>query len=262
MADWIAALRPHQWAKNFLVFVPLALTPTLAGNDLVDLESDRAHPRKRLRPFARGALTKRQGVALALGLVAGGFLIGTRGPYAFVWMLAVYSVCTIVYTLWLKKRLLLDVVMLAALYTLRVIAGAAAVSVRPTPWLLAFSMFIFVSLAFAKRHSELRETGDSASSVRAYRVEDLGLITVLGASSGYLSVLVLALYISSDEVQVRYETIGMLWALCPLLLYWISRIWFLASRGELPGDPVAFAVRDPASLLTGVLSALVIYAAV
>ena len=154
---------------------------------------------------------------------------------------------------------------LAGLYTLRVIAGAAAVSIELTPWLLAFSLFIFLSLAFAKRYSELALTAARQREQlprRAYQVGDLDLVLILGSSSGYLSVLVLCLYINSDVVGRLYQTVEFLWLLCPILLYWIGRVWFLAKRGELPGDPVAFAVRDAVSYLMGLLALAVLVAAV
>ena len=273
-----------------MVFVPLALTPHLLGdsarqlsalaafvalslcasagyvvNDLLDLESDSRHPVKRGRPFARGALSASAGIRLAIVLALAGFAVAaTATPRPFLGLLLLYSATTLLYSAWLKRVLLVDVFVLAGLYTLRVIAGAAAVAVAPTPWLLAFSLFIFLSLALAKRYSELHlmasNSADGAQG-RAYRVEDLDLVATLGASSGYLSVLVLCLYINSDVVRELYGTVALLWLLCPLLLYWISRLWFLAKRGELPGDPVAFAVRDPASLVMGALSAGVVAAA-
>jgi 4-hydroxybenzoate polyprenyltransferase len=169
------------------------------------------------------------------------------------------------YSAFLKRQLLIDVIVLAGLYTLRVIAGAAMVSIALTPWLLAFSLFIFLSLAFAKRYSELAFTAECQGEElprRAYQVGDLDLVLILGSSSGYLSVLVLCLYINSDLVSQLYQIPEMLWLLCPILLYWISRIWFLAKRGELPGDPVAFAVRDPLSYLLGLLAVAVLAAAV
>jgi 4-hydroxybenzoate polyprenyltransferase len=288
---WLRALRPHQWAKNLLVFVPLALTPAQvtdpskgltalvafvawclvasAGyvlNDLLDLEADRGHPIKRERPFASGSLSRAQGVALAAGLVVAGFGLALAGtPAGFVELLAVYLALTTLYSFYFKRLLLVDVIVLAGLYTLRVIAGAAAVSITLTPWLLAFSLFIFLSLAFAKRYSELdlyAARNENELEGRAYRVEDLGLVLVLGPASGYLAVLVLCLYINSAEVRDLYRTVTMLWFLVPILLYWISRIWFLAKRGDLPGDPVAFAVGDPASWLSGMLAAAVIGAAI
>ena len=291
VSDSLRALRPHQWTKNLLVFVPLALTPhqildpgrqgralvafvalslvASAGylvNDLLDLAADRAHPTKRDRPFASGALSVGWGVALAALLAAAGFgLAAAATPVRFVEMLGLYLVTSILYSLVLKRQLLIDVIVLAGLYTLRVIAGAAAVAIALTPWLLAFSLFIFLSLAFAKRYTEIRLlTADGGTHVRGrgYQVEDLDLVAMLGATSGYLSVLVLCLYINTDLVQELYKTVDALWFLCPILLYWISRIWFLAKRGLLPGDPVAFAVRDPVSWLSGALMAAVIALAV
>jgi 4-hydroxybenzoate polyprenyltransferase/phosphoserine phosphatase len=287
----LRALRPHQWAKNLLVFVPLALTPHALGdlargraallafaalclvasagyvaNDLLDLHADRGHPAKRRRPFASGELQLATGLALVALLAGAGFgvaLLGTARP--FVAWLAAYLGLSLAYSLQIKRLPLVDVIWLAGLYTLRVVAGAAAVAITPTPWLLAFSMFIFLSLAFAKRYSELRLTAErreSQASGRAYRVDDLDLVLSLGSSSGYLSVLVLCLYINSDLVQRLYHTVAVLWLLVPVLLFWISRIWFLAKRGELPGDPVAFAVRDPVSLATGALMAAILAAAI
>lgn len=291
LREALRALRPHQWAKNLLVFVPLALTPQQAGdpakqlaallafvalslcasagyvlNDLLDLETDREHPTKRHRPLAAGTLSLPIGAVLMVLLAGTGFAVavaGTRAP--FVALLAAYLGLTVIYSAVLKRLPILDVIVLAGLYVLRVIAGAAAVAITLTPWLLAFSMFIFLSLAFAKRYSELRlslEHRTDGAWGRAYRVEDLDLVLTLGSTSGYLSVLVLCLYINSDLVQRLYHTVEVLWLLVPLFLYWISRVWFLAKRGELPGDPVAFAVRDPVSLATGALMAGVLIAAV
>lgn len=289
--DLVRALRPLQWAKNLLIFVPLALTPHAVGdltklsaslvafvalclcasagyvlNDLLDLTADRHHPEKRHRPFASGALQLPTGLVLVVLLAGAGFGIAVLGtPHAYQVLLAVYFLTSLSYSIYFKRLLLLDVIFLAGLYTLRVIAGAAAVSITLTPWLLAFSMFIFLSLAFGKRYSELvlmAEQQRSTARGRAYRVEDLDVVLTLGSTSGYLSVLVLCLYINSDVVSELYRTVEALWMLVPILLYWISRIWFLAKRGELPGDPVSFAVRDPVSLATGALMALVIGIAV
>lgn len=280
VAEGLRALRPHQWAKNLLVFVPLALTPEQIGepalelaalcafaafslgasagylvNDLLDLEADRSHPEKRHRPFASGALGTPAGIGLALALVLGAFaLSASMLPRAFAEVLATYLALTLLYSAFLKRFLMLDVILLAGLYSLRLIGGAAAVAIELTPWLLAFALFIFLSLAFAKRYSELQLLAAKREVQvrgRAYRVEDLDLVAVLGASSGYMSVLVLCLYINSDAIRGLYRTEEMLWFLCPILLYWISRIWFLAKRGDLPGDPVAFAVRDPVSWISG-----------
>jgi 4-hydroxybenzoate polyprenyltransferase len=291
LQDIVRALRPLQWAKNLLLFVPLALTPHAIGdqvrqlaallafvsfslcasagyvlNDLLDLDADRHHPTKRDRPFASGALPIPLGVALIAILLTLGFAVGFLGAApSFLPVLGVYLGGSVAYSVFLKRRLLIDVIVLAGLYTLRVIAGGAAVSIELTPWLLAFSLFIFLSLAFAKRYSELALTAARQGEQlprRAYHVGDLDLVLILGSNSGYISVLVLCLYINSDLVQRLYHTVELLWLLCPILLYWIGRIWFLAKRGELPGDPVAFAVRDPVSYLMGLLAAAVFAAAV
>jgi 4-hydroxybenzoate polyprenyltransferase len=285
------ALRPHHWAKNLLLFVPLALTPSQVSdtrkwlvllaafacwsavasagylaNDALDVAADRADPEKRNRPFASGALPVRTGVGagIALGSIAVG-LAALVAPRAFVLHLVIYLVLTLVYSLTVKHLLLLDVLLLAGLYTLRLLAGGAAVEIAVTPWLLAFSLFFFLGLAFAKRYGELQRItreGATLSSARAYRGDDLELLLTLGATSGYLSVLVLCLYINSDQVGAQYPRPQVLWFLAPLLLYWISRIWFVAKRGELPGDPVAFAVRDRASFVTGALVAAVLGVAI
>jgi 4-hydroxybenzoate polyprenyltransferase len=286
----LLALRPHQWSKNLLVFVPLLLTPDLLGdaarhvqallafiafslcasagyvvNDLRDLEADRAHPLKRTRPFASRALSTRSGIALIAGLLlmAGSVALGVGSLFCL--LLALYLLATLSYSMWLKRMLLVDIIVLAGLYTLRVLAGAAAVHITPTPWLLEFSLFIFTSLALVKRYSELQLLAELDMPIvqgRAYRVEDRDLVAMLGTSSACLSVLVLCLYINSQDVQAGYAHVGLLWLLCPLLLYWVGRLWFLAARGELPGDPVAFAIKDPSSLITGMLSAAVLGAAI
>jgi 4-hydroxybenzoate polyprenyltransferase len=227
------------------------------ANDALDLAADRADPEKRGRPFASGALAVRSGIAagLALGLLGIG-LAAAVAPPAFAVHLAIYLVLTLVYSLYVKRLLLLDVLLLAGLYTLRLLAGGAAAGIALTPWLLAFSLFFFLGLAFAKRFAELERlapAGAVDTSGRAYRGDDVDLLMTLGTTSAYLSVLVLCLYINSDHVGQQYPHPGALWFLAPLLLYWVSRIWFLAKRGALPGDPVAFAVRDRVSFAIGAL---------
>lgn len=291
LPDLMRALRPIQWAKNLLLFVPLALTPDQWGdadkhrtlffafvafslcasagyilNDLLDRDADRAHPQKSKRPFASGRLPVAAGVASMLVLLAIAFAAALNiSDRSFLSALGIYLAVTAAYSIALKRLLLVDVITLAGLYTLRVIAGAIAVSIEPTSWLLAFSLFIFLSLAFVKRYSELDLVGSRQEILRnrrAYEAGDLDLVRILGSTSGYLSVLVLCLYINSEAVQRLYQNVHMLWFLCPILLYWISRIWFMANRGQIPGDPVAFAVRDPVSLVTGFLAAAVIAVAV
>lgn len=286
---WLRALRVHQWAKNLLVFLPLltahrAFDAGAAGhallafvafclcassvyllNDLLDLDADRQHPRKRQRPFAAGELPLLAGFALAPALLFGAFALALLLPERFLLVLAGYYVLTMAYSLRLKRVEMLDVVVLAALYTARLIAGAAAIPVPASFWLLAFAMFLFLSLALIKRHTELgtlRDLGRSTAAGRGYRTDDLPMLAVLGGASGYLAVLVLALYINSRESERLYRQPELLWLLCPLLLYWINRAWLLTHRGRMPDDPVVFAVRDPVSLGVLLLAVAIILGAV
>ncbi len=278
------ALRLHQWLKNLLVFVPLVAAHQVgdphsrlqAGiaffafcliassvyvlNDLLDLESDRRHPRKKGRVFASGTLPVVYGIAMIpLLLVLGATLSLALLPVSFLLALAAYYALSIAYSLLARTKVILDVLFLAGLYTLRILAGAAAVSVTPSFWLLAFSMFLFLSLALVKRYSELmlmRHEGIAKAAGRGYTVEDLPVLQSLGAASGYMSVLVLALYINSPDVYALYTRPNMLWGLCPLLLFWVSRMWMITHRGRMHDDPVVFAARDPVSLLVAVLGGL------
>jgi 4-hydroxybenzoate polyprenyltransferase len=284
LRDAVRALRPRQWIKNLLLFVPLLLAheglvswrllAVLGGfaafclaasagyvvNDLLDREADRRHPVKQHRPFASGALSLRQGVALLVALAAGALAISWLwvGP-AFTGMLGLYLALTLAYSLYFKQKLVLDVLLLAALYTHRVLSGAVAADVAVSHWLLGFSLFFFLSLAFVKRYSEVRRFAESSPAQlprRDYRAADLGLIQTLGTASAYLSVLVLALYITGSDVARLYATPQWLWLVCPILLYWLTRIWFLAARGDLPDDPVLFAAGDATSYAAGALIVL------
>ncbi|MBI2823578.1 MAG: UbiA family prenyltransferase [Planctomycetia bacterium] len=283
----LRAVRPHQWLKNLLVFVPIVCAHgfTLLGsilaavlafiafsfcasavyvlNDLLDIDADRRHPEKRKRPFAAGALPLAWGPPLAVGLLAAAFGMSfALLPGPFVATLALYVAVTSLYTFWLKKTLIVDVLTLAGLYALRVMAGAYAAHIDVSQWLMAFSMFLFLSLAFAKRHSELRrlegEGGESTPRGRAYSVEDVRLIESIGPTSGYLAVLVFALYINSDAMKAVYADATALWLICPLLLYWVSRVWFFSARGQLPEDPVVFAAHDRVSLGTFAVAAVLL----
>ena len=265
------AMRPHQWLKNLLLFVPLVLShelneaqlvwQALLGfiafsfcassvyllNDLLDLVADRQHPTKRLRPFAAGDLPVVYGVVGMVLLLIAALLVALQLPRFFVGVLSLYYLSTLAYTLWLKRAVLVDALLLAALYTLRLIAGAAAISVLPSFWLLAFSMFTFLSLALIKRYSELQllhARGQAQLVGRSYRAVDMETLAQLGASSGFLAVLVLALYINSSAVLELYSRPEFLWLLCPMMLYWISRMWLLARRHEMHEDPVVFALTD------------------
>ncbi len=271
---WIKQLRIHQWLKNLLVFLPLLASHRFfdvdavmaAGlaflafglcasgvyvlNDLLDLPSDRGHPRKRLRPFAAGRLPLRHGLAAAPLLTLAGFVLAWFASPVFALVLVAYYVITLAYSLRLKRLVMVDVVTLAGLYTVRIIGGAAAIMVVPSFWLLAFSMFIFLSLARLKRYTELADaaaSGAQEAAGRGYHVDDLPLVQSLGAASGYGAVLVLALYINSPESLELYRRPEVLWLICPVLLYWISRAWLVAHRGGMHDDPVVFAVSDRVS---------------
>jgi 4-hydroxybenzoate polyprenyltransferase/phosphoserine phosphatase len=285
----IRALRPHQWAKNVLILVPIfaahrARDLPLVGmgllalvafclcassvyllNDLLDLEADRAHPRKSKRPFAAGDLSILAGLALAPALLAIAVVITVFLPPKFQLVITTYYALTLGYSFFLKGRVLIDALALAGLYTLRIIAGAAAVSVPLSFWLLLFSVFLFLSLAFVKRFAELdglRRQQRLRAAGRGYHVEDLPMLQSLGSAAGYLSVLVLALYINSPEIQALYARPKAIWFLCVLMLYWVSRVWMQASRGLMHDDPVVFALKDRVSVGVGVLAAMTVLVAV
>jgi 4-hydroxybenzoate polyprenyltransferase len=285
----LRALRPHQWAKNVLLLVPLftahrladlaALGAALAGfaafclcassvyllNDMLDLESDRSHARKCKRPFAAGDLSLATGFMLVPGLLVGAALIAAFLPGKFQIALSAYYLLTCAYSVTLKRMLLVDAVALAGLYTLRIIAGAGAATVALSFWLLLFSVFLFLSLAFVKRYAELdalRRQQRLQALGRGYHVEDLSVLQSFGTAAGYLSVLVLALYINSPEIEPLYTRPKAIWMLCVLELYWISRVWMTAHRGGMHDDPVVFALRDRVSLGVGLLAALTVAVAI
>ena len=285
----VRALRPHQWVKNLLVFVPVVLDhklfqpETMAKaataflsfcaaasaayvlNDILDLEADQRHPTKRHRPFASGTLSPALGMVLVPALLAIAFAASwSTLPDSFVELLAIYVVLTTAYSAYLKRVAVVDVLLLAGLYTLRVLAGIAAAHVRFSTWLLAFSMFLFLSLAFLKRYTEVNAMGgevDEPVRRRGYIRGDREWLGSMGGASGYLSVLVLALYINSEQVVELYRRPLLLWLVCPLLLFWTSRIWLLAHRGRIHDDPIVSTVRDPASYAIGALVALILYLA-
>ena len=263
------AMRPHQWLKNLLIFVPLVLAFRVSDpqsfqqaflgfvsfclcassvyllNDLLDLSADRQHPTKKNRPFAAGDLPISYGVVGMGALLCVSLLIAMALPPYFIAVLVLYYISTLAYSIWLKKSLLIDALMLASLYTMRLIAGAAAISVELSFWLLAFSMFIFLSLAFIKRYSELLVLwgeGKERLVGRAYQTVDMETLSQLGAASGYLAVMVMALYINSDKVYDNYARPEALWLFCPILLYWISRMWVFTRRGDMHDDPVVFTI--------------------
>jgi 4-hydroxybenzoate polyprenyltransferase len=282
------ALRPHQWAKNILLLVPLLTSHRLGNlaslrmtllavlvfslcasavyvlNDLLDLEADRHHPRKASRPFAAGDASIGAGLLLIPALLAAAALLAMLLPVTFRLVLTAYFALTLAYSLDLKRRVLIDAMALAGLYTLRIIAGAAATSIALSFWLLLFSVFLFLSLAFAKRYAELDELRRQhrlRAAGRGYQTDDLPILRSMGTASGYLCVLVLALYINSPEVGALYHRPKVIWLLCVVMLYWVSRLWVVAQRGKLHDDPVIYALTDRVSLLTGVLAACIIAAA-
>ena len=283
-SQWKAAvreLRPHQWAKNVLLFVPLyfshqytdlhlVFTAVMAFlsfcfcassiyvlNDLVDLPSDRQHRTKSQRPLAAGTLSIPSGIVLSAGsLTLAVALAAIFVNSAFVLVLFGYVVLTTAYTFVLKQRMIVDVLTLASLFTYRVFAGGVAVSVSLSPWLLAFSIFFFTSLAFVKRYAELIQIkGDPTQSLkgRDYVPADLPIIASAGPAAGLIAVLVFALYINSPTMVVYYSRPEALWGICLILVYWIIRIWFLAARNQMHDDPVLFAVKDRISLAAGAL---------
>jgi len=285
---WLKAMRLHQWVKNVLIFLPALLAHKILQpaillesvlafvayglcassvylvNDLLDLSVDRRHPRKCKRAFAAGLLSIRSGGFAAIVLLAISVVIALLVGWRFAAVLGGYYVLTWSYSLRLKRAALVDVMTLAGLYTVRIIAGAAATAIPLSFWLLAFSVFIFLSLGFVKRYTELdeaRKADRMSTHGRGYRADDLPLLMNLGVSAGYCTIVVMALYINSADSQALYRHNKPLWLVCPLLLYWISRVWLLTSRGQMPDDPVVFAMRDRLSLLIlGLLGLIVILA--
>ncbi len=279
-AGLLKALRPHQWVKNVIVFVPLLTSHRLgeprllAGallaflsfslcasgvyvlNDLLDLEADRHHPAKRLRPFASGQLQIPTGIVLVLACVLLSAVVGWCLSWGFLLMLASYVVLTSLYSWRMKQIVLLDVFFLAGLYTSRLVAGHAATQIEYSFWLLAFSMFIFLSLALVKRFAEpgeISQQNKPGSMGRGYLADDLELVATIGLVTGCLAVLVMALYVHSQEVIPLYHYPNLLLFICPLLLYWICRIWLIAHRGGMHDDPIVFALKDRTSYCVGAL---------
>lgn len=279
----LKALRIYQWVKNILLFVPLLMAHKVIDadlnlqalyafvafslcascvyivNDLLDLEADRLHPHKRHRPFAAGVLPIKIGLLTAPLLLIASFAIAAVFlPINFFIVLGLYFLLTTAYSFHLKRVLIVDVLVLAGLYTLRLFAGGMATSVPISPWLLAFSMFFFLNLAFVKRFSELhlmQESKQTKSKGRGYVVGDIDLFRSIGPASGYLSVVVLCFYINSREVVLLYKHPELLLLIGPFLLYWITRMWLWALRGKMTDDPIVFAAKDPASYVIGALVA-------
>ncbi len=277
---WIKVFRLHQWIKNVLIFVPIfAAHQVITGdlwsnlglaflsfslcassvyivNDLFDLESDRAHLRKRYRPFASGQIPIWKGAVLAPVLIFASFVMAQHVDGSFLSWLLVYFGLTCAYSWGLKRLVLVDCLTLAVLYTLRIVAGATAVSVPLSFWLLAFSIFLFLSLAFIKRYAELQAHSEGDVKKvrgRGYYIKDASLVQQLGVTSGYAATLVLALYLNSENVIKLYRTPEIIWGAVPLMLLWVSWMWLKAHRGLMHDDPIVYAVKDKVSVLIGVL---------
>jgi 4-hydroxybenzoate polyprenyltransferase len=285
---WIRTLRPHQWAKNLLLFLPavsahavwspslvahaltafasfcLGASATYIINDLVDLPHDRAHHSKRHRPIAAGELSVRTGLATVLIFGVASLALATLLPPDFAIALVAYLGLTLTYTAILKRQSILDVVALASLYALRLVAGGAMANVPLTGWFLAFSVFFFLSLALVKRVSEVHQrptTGSEAIPGRGYVTQDLPVLTALGVGSAMASALVYCLYITGEDVRRLYAHPMRLWGGLPILLYWLGRVWLLAGRGAVHEDPVVFALRDRVSAVAFVaFLAVMLYA--
>ncbi|CAH1904786.1 4-hydroxybenzoate polyprenyltransferase [Candidatus Nitrotoga sp. HW29] len=274
---WLRALRVHQWLKNLLLFVPLltafsfldgsklttmivaffafslAASATYVVNDLWDLENDRSHPRKRNRPFANASITIPIGISVAAGAMMVALILAACISNGFLLMLILYITLTSTYSWVLKEYVLIDVLMLSLLYTLRILAGAVAISVPTSSWLLAFSVFIFFSLALVKRCSELvslGQAGREAARGRDYRVTDLIVLWPLGIGAALCAVVVFGLFISAAETQARYGSAQLLWFVAIGLIYWLARLWIKTARGEMHDDPLVFALKDSGSRMT------------
>ena len=283
----LRAMRPHQWAKNFLVFFPMIAAHAfstgllLSGlvafmafsmvassvyllNDLLDIGSDRAHPRKRTRPLASGALPLRIGMMMVPILLGVGVVLALLLPPLFLLVLAGYYLVTVAYSLWLKRKPLIDICTLGVLYTFRIAAGSVALGIVLSEWLLAFSAFLFLSLAAVKRQAELidlQSRGREATAGRGYKVVDLPIVSQMATAAGFMAVLVLMLYINEDVVRQQYSQPSLLWGTCLVLLYWVSRMILLTQRGCMHDDPIVFAMRDKVSLAAFGLMALFVVAA-
>lgn len=285
---YVKALRPHQWAKNGLVLVPLATSGLMfsAGhasrsilatifvsmiassvyliNDVLDIEADRLHRKKFGRPIAYGSISIPSALFISIALLTCG-LFGSllAGGVALLMSMMAYYVITVMYSFRLKSAMVADVIVLASLYTVRIWIGATAISVTLSFWLLLFSVFLFLSLAYLKRYIELREATDPSRLLngRGYVASDLDVVMISGISAGMVSILVMALFANDLGTARHYSSPQLLWFICLPLLYWINRIWMMARRGEVDGDPVAFAIRDPRSIAVGICIVLLFLAA-
>lgn len=287
--QWIKALRVHQWSKNMLLFLAILMShrilePNLFKqvlvaffsfslsasavyilNDLFDLGADRKHPSKKNRPFASGRLPVVSGIcAIPILLIISFLLAVSLLPHTFIIILILYLITTTAYSLYLKEKIILDVIILGALYTLRVLAGGLAVDIGVSSWLLGFSWFFFLSLAFMKRYADLlliKNNNQEEIFGRGYSTADLGIVQKSGITSGFISLLVLVLYINSDQVIELYKEPSMFWLTIPVLLYWLMRMWLVAHRGKMTDDPIIFAIKDKISYITFLIIIIILIVA-
>ena len=273
--QWVKALRVHQWSKNILLFLALFMSHKILEpqlfiqtviaffsfslcasavyilNDLFDLEADRKHPSKKNRPFASGQLSVVNGIiAIPILLIISFLLAVSLLPHIFAIILIIYLVTTTSYSAFFKEKLFLDVIILGALYTLRVLAGGLVVGIEVSSWLLGFSLFFFLSLAFMKRYADLLliiNNNQKELFGRGYSVIDLDIVQKVGIASGFVSLLILALYINSDQVMVLYKQPELIWLTIPILLYWLMRMWYIAHKARMSDDPTVFIIKDKSS---------------
>ena len=286
----IWAMRPLHWLKNGLVFIPILLNHDVFDiealwhgliafvafsliasaiyllNDIKDVEADRHHPTKCKRPLAAGEITQTQAYAAVPVLLVAAFstVMFVPQPKIFALSLLAYLFLALAYLLFLKRKLLVDVLGLAAMHTLRILAGNAAAAIPVSSWLLAFSMFLFLSLALVKRYAELRITQDQSGlkkAGRGYHAEDIEALSQLGMASGCTCALIMALYVDSANVKQLYRHPELIWLVCPIILYQMAPIWFLARRGHMPDDPLVFMIRDWRSQVMGLLVVAIMIAA-
>jgi 4-hydroxybenzoate polyprenyltransferase len=290
LGSYVAATRPRHWLKNLLVFLPLAAAhrlyePALLWrdalafvafslcaasvylfNDLKDLAADRAHPQNRLRPLASGQITSTGALIAAVTLLVAAVVSGLWLGVPFLAVIIFYSATMVIYSSGAKAAPILDVLILACGYASRVVAGAVATRVPWSPWLTAFCVFLFFSLALIKRYAELRSmppvADGSEAHVRGYLYQDGTLLVAQGMAAGYVSVLVLALYTNTRLVQAPVGKYGLFWLICLVLLYWINYMWLMAHRGQIREDPVAYALKNPVSRILILIAAVVTLAAV
>lgn len=288
LKTYVRALRPHQWLKNILVLAPgvaahrvdeagvwgmlvlaflafsLCASSVYLINDALDLENDRRHSRKRKRPLAAGAIPLTHGALLAVGLFVCAEAMALFLNFQFFLTLNGYFALTLVYSMFLKRLVLVDCITLALLYTLRIVAGGLVLGMSISYWMLTFGIFLFLSLAFLKRYAELADgskKGETRARGRGYLVSDLPLVQMFGIASAYTAVLVLALYMNSNVVLVLYSTPTFLWLALPPVIFWLSWLWMQAHRGKMHDDPLVFAVRDKASIASGALFVFALYCA-